>query len=348
MKFEPIPLGSFSVIKYGKMPQKDKISDNGRYPIFSGYRVTGYYDEFNIEDSELIVVARGVGGTGDVKLSPPHCYLTNLSIAVCVDENVALKRYLYYYFKMNSLRYLDSGSAQSQITISDLQKVEVPLPDISIQRSIVDILSVLDDKIEANIKINDNLMRQAQAIYIDRFITNADSTWPTGHLSDLVNVRYGKDHKKLADGHIPVYGSGGLMRRVERALYDKESVLIPRKGTLNNVLYVNEPFWSVDTMFYTEMRVPNAAKFVYHFVSSKDLASMNAGSAVPSMTTDILNAMELRIPAESTLAAFEGLVAPMYRAMQENRVQSEKLAIMRDTLLPRLMSGEIDVSDVTI
>ena len=157
MKFEPIPLGSFSVIKYGKMPQKDKISDNGRYPIFSGYRVTGYYDEFNIEDSELIVVARGVGGTGDVKLSPPHCYLTNLSIAVCVDENVALKRYLYYYFKMNSLRYLDSGSAQSQITISDLQKVEVPLPDISIQRSIVDILSVLDDKIEANIKINDNL-----------------------------------------------------------------------------------------------------------------------------------------------------------------------------------------------
>lgn len=101
-------------------------------------------------------------------------------------------------------------------------------------------------------------------------------------------------------------------------------------------------------MFYTEMRVPNVAKFVYHFVSSKDLASMNAGSAVPSMTTDILNAMELQIPDETTLAGFEELVAPMYRAMQENRVQSEKLAALRDALLPRLMSGEIDVSDVQI
>lgn len=193
---------------------------------------------------------------------------------------------------------------------------------------------------------NDNLLQQAQAIYTDRFITNADPTWPVGHLSDLVVVRYGKDHKKLADGHIPVYGSGGLMRRVERALYDKESVLIPRKGTLNNVLYINEPFWSVDTMFYTEMRVPNAAKFVYHFVSSKDLASMNAGSAVPSMTTDILNAMELPIPDEASLASFEELVSPMYRAMQGNRIQSEKVAALRDALLPRLMSGEIDVSNM--
>lgn len=169
-----------------------------------------------------------------------------------------------------------------------------------------------------------------------------------GHLSDLIVVRYGKDHKKLADGPIPVYGSGGLMRRVERALYDKESVLIPRKGTLNNVIYINEPFWSVDTMFYTEMRIPNVAKFVYHFVSSKDLASLNAGSAVPSMTTDILNAMELRIPDEAALAAFEDLVAPMYQTMHENLVQSEKLAALRDALLPRLMSGELDVSDVQL
>ena len=107
--------------------------------------------------------------------------------------------------------------------------------------------------------------------------------------------------KKLADGNYPVYGSGGIMRYVEKPLYTGESVLIPRKGTLNNVMYVNEAFWSVDTMFYTEMLRPNIAKFVYHFVKSKDLASLNAGSAVPSMTTNILNAMQLYIPDEKTL-----------------------------------------------
>lgn len=180
------------------------------------------------------------------------------------------------------------------------------------------------------------------------FITAADPAWDQGHLSDLITVKYGKDHKKLADGCYPVFGSGGLMRRVERPLYEKESVLIPRKGTLNNVMYINEPFWSVDTMFYTEMRISNVAKFVYHFVKSKDLASMNAGSAVPSMTTDILNAMELAIPSTTALEQFERLVAPMYEAMQENKRQNEKLAELRDSLLPKLMSGEIDVSNIRL
>lgn len=121
--------------------------------------------------------------------------------------------------------------------------------------------------------LNKNLEQQAQAIYVDMFIANASPAWQIGHLSDLITVHYGKDHKKLADGVYPVYGSGGIMRYVERSLYNKESVLIPRKGTLNNVMYVNEPFWSVDTMFFTEMKLPNVAKFVFHFVKSKDLAS---------------------------------------------------------------------------
>ncbi len=180
------------------------------------------------------------------------------------------------------------------------------------------------------------------------FIENTDPAWEHGHLSDLITVKYGKDHKKLADGSYPVYGSGGVMRHVERPLYDKESVLIPRKGTLNNVIYVNQPFWSVDTMFYSEMRIPNVAKFVFHFVKSKDLSSMNAGSAVPSMTTDILNTMDVVIPSALALEEFEAVVAPMYRAMQINDEQSKSLAKLRDALLPKLMAGEIDVSSIQI
>lgn len=196
--------------------------------------------------------------------------------------------------------------------------------------------------------LNENLADQAQAIYQQYFLIEADPNWSLGHLSDLIDVKYGKDHKKLADGVYPVYGSGGIMRYIERPLYEKESVLIPRKGTLNNVMYVNQPFWSVDTMFYTEMKQANVAKFVYHFVKSKDLASMNAGSAVPSMTTAILNAMELKIPSVEALSKFENSVAPMYEMVQENEAQSHKLAELRDTLLPRLMYGELDISAIDI
>ena len=180
------------------------------------------------------------------------------------------------------------------------------------------------------------------------FVNNIEETGRIGRLDELIIVKYGKDHKKLADGLIPVFGSGGIMRYVERPLYTEESVLIPRKGSLNNVMYVNEPFWSVDTMFYTEMKVSNAAKFVYHFMKEKDLASMNAGSAVPSMTTDILNAMEIVIPSKDKLHEFEELVTPLYTMIKANTVQNTRLANLRDSLLPQLISGELDVSDLDI
>ena len=268
-------------------------------------------------------------------------------------EGISDEDYIYYLVcspevREPAIKSMVGSSGRQRVQTNVVQNLEIDLPDLDTQRKIGSLLRGLDDKIAINTKINDNLEQQARAIYCDMFIANANPSWQAGHLSDLITVRYGKDHKKLADGAYPVYGSGGIMRYVEKPLYDKESVLIPRKGTLNNVMYVNEPFWSVDTMFYTEMKLPNIAKFVFHFVKSKDLASLNAGSAVPSMTTDILNAMELSIPDAETLDKFESIVAPIYQFMQQNTQESGKLAELRDSLLPRLMSGELDVSDIEL
>ena len=101
-------------------------------------------------------------------------------------------------------------------------------------------------------------------------------------------------------------------------------------------------------MFYSEMKHPQIAKFVFHYLNGKDLASLNAGSAVPSMTTAILNAMELRIPDDVALNKFEEIVSPMYLAIADNNIQSVKLAALRDVLLPKLMSVEIDVSGLDL
>lgn len=269
-------------------------------------------------------------------------------IKFSIDPEKVNPKYIKYYCMSDTYKgwvhSFNTGSTRGNINAQTLGGMPIPLPPRPQQDGIVDILSSLDAKIRKNADVNKNLQQQTQVIYTSMFITNADETWRQGHLSDLITVKYGKDHKKLGNGIYPVFGSGGIMRYVERPLYEGESVLIPRKGTLNNVMYVNQPFWSVDTMFYTEMRLPNVAKYVYHFVKAKDLASMNAGSAVPSMTTDILNAMEVAIPSASVLEEFERMVAPMYSAIQENNKQSKKLAELRDTLLPKLISGEIDVS----
>ena len=137
------------------------------------------------------------------------------------------------------------------------------------------------------------------------------------------------------------------MRYVDKSLYNGESVLIPRKGTLNNVMYVNESFWTVDTMFYSIPRVQNVILFAYMFLCNKDLASMNAGSAVPSMTTEILNNLRIVLPTSLVLEKFNSLVLSLFNQIKLNNIESRRLAELRDTLLPKLMSGEINVDDVT-
>lgn len=182
-----IKFGEFATFKYGKMPIKTKIKEVGQYPIFSGYRNVGYYDEFNVQKGQLIIVARGVGGTGDVKLTEEPCFLTNLSIAADIDSRIASPKFLYYYFSQKGLRYLDSGSAQSQITISDLEKVIIQLPPLEDQLRIESCLGVLDDKIRENEAINHNLQQQAAALFKEWFIDNPDSSsWREGTFSNLI------------------------------------------------------------------------------------------------------------------------------------------------------------------
>jgi type I restriction enzyme S subunit len=114
-------------------------------------------------------------------------------------------------------------------------------------------------------------------------------------------------------------------------------VLISRTGFPT----VPSIFWTVDTMFYTHMTRPNVAKFVYFTVRVLDLAGMNVGSAVPSMTTAVLNALEIMLPSDESLASFEVAVNPMFLQIQANNAESARLAELRDSLLPRLMSGEL-------
>ena len=343
-------LGDIAKFTTGKL-NSNAAQDNGKYPFFTCAPEALKIDDYAFDTEAIILAGNNADGNFHIQhFKGKFNAYQRTYVIESSDENKVYTKYLYYALKTCLLHFkqISQGSATKFLTAKILNSFELPIPEIEIQKKIAGTLGNLDKKITTNEAINENLADQAQAIYQQFFLIEADPNWPFGHLSDLINVKYGKDHKKLADGVYPVYGSGGIMRYVERPLYEKESVLIPRKGTLNNVMYVNQPFWSVDTMFYTEMKQTNVAKFVYHFVKSKDLASMNAGSAVPSMTTAILNALELRIPSAEALLQFENSVAPMYEMMKKNEDQSRKLTELRDALLPKLMSGEIDVSDLDL
>lgn len=116
-------------------------------------------------------------------------------------------------------------------------------------------------------------------------------------LGNIARIKNGKDHKPLNDGDIPVYGSGGIMRYVDTYAYDKPSVLIPRKGSLGNLFYVDVPFWNVDTIFYTEIdELLIQPKFLYYFLTTVGLGEMNQAGGVPSQTQTVLNEMKIPIP----------------------------------------------------
>lgn len=127
-------LGTLVDMRYGKMLNSDKFTSEG-FPVFSGYGIRGYYSEFMYENPEILIVCRGVSGTGNVVMSPPKAFITNLSIVASICQSTVRKGFLYYFLKFKNLRSLDSGSAQSMITIGDLEKVIVPIPQESLQES---------------------------------------------------------------------------------------------------------------------------------------------------------------------------------------------------------------------
>lgn len=259
-----------------------------------------------------------------------------------VDNSILNEDYLMMWFRrpeFDRICWLHTdGSVRGGITWDDICRLELPIPPIEKQLEIVNSYKAITERIALKKKINDNLEATAFAIYRETFITSRSANWNKGTLSDLLAVKYGKDHKHLADGTIPLYGSGGIMRYVEKSLYDKVSVLIPRKGTLSNVLYVDEPFWSVDTMFYTEISKPYAAKFIYYFVKSKDLAGMDTGSAVPSMSSEIIHSMELDIPDDKTLISFDKCLCPLYKQIKINNQECDKLKSLQGILLTTISS----------
>lgn len=283
------------------------------------------------------------------------------------------KRYIKYVLSSKEFKKymltVASGSTIKNFAPKQAAEYEFFAPDLPTQKKIADVLSCIDNKIALNNKINIELENMAKTIY-DYWFTQFDfpdknghpyktsggqmvyneilkreipAGWEAGCFGDLIEIGNGKDHSKLDDGDIPVYGSGGLMRKVNKSLYSGESVLFPRKGTLNNVMYVNETFWTVDTMFYSIPKKQSLALYVYYNAKHFDFEKMNTGTGVPSMTSSIIKELPVIIPDTSILDSFDKTIQPIYQQVFSNRKENEELTKLRDYLLPLLMNGQIEV-----
>ena len=362
-KYKIYSLGDIADMKYGKMPKKGMVQESGKYPVFSGYRIVGYCNECNLNEQQLIVVARGVGGTGDVKLSPGACYLTNLSIAVILNEEIALKKYVFYYFQQHNLRYLDSGSAQSQITISDLKNIEIPVPPLNIQKKIVDILSSFDEKIALNNKINDNLEKQTKTLFKKYFveIDQIPDGWSKGCLLDIADYRNGLAMQKYR----PAEGELGLpvlkIKELRQGNCDGTSELCSPNINPEYIVHDGDVIFSWSGSLLVDLwcggtcglnqhlfkvTSANYDKWFYYLWTVYYLERFIAIAADKATTMghikrEELSKAEVIIPSKQDYREMGATLQPMIDLIIANRIENRKLATLRDALLPKLMAGEI-------
>lgn len=326
------------------------------------------------QENDILITA--VGTIGEILVvKDPNFYFKdgNLIWLRNINFDIIDIDYLYYFFKSDffqkTIKYNNIGAVQKALTIDFLKTVKITLPSLDNQRKLISVLKSIDKKLKINNQINQELEAIAKTLYDYWFVQfdfpdqngkpykssggkmvyhpelkrEIPEGWGVEKLSHFLTIKNGKDHKHLQDGKFAVYGSGGIMRTVADYLYSGESILFPRKGTLNNVMYVNEKFWTVDTMFYSEVNKNTSALYVFYSVKDIDFNKLNTGTGVPSMTSSILYDLNIVVPEENILEKFNTVVKRNYETIKLNNIQNQELTQLRDWLLPMLMNGQVKV-----
>lgn len=227
------------------------------------------------------------------------CFILRLN-----DKELFLPEFLKYLFRDTGIRKqiakTASGVTRFNVSKKRFAKVVVPIPPIEVQKEIADILNKFT-QLEAELEAELEARRKQYEFYRNQLLTFSDEggvRWTT--LQEVAMLKNGSDWKKLEPGNIPVYGTGGVMATVNKIAYDKPTVLIPRKGSITNIFYLEEPFWNVDTIYYTQIDdTKMIPKFFYYYMKTIDLMKLDMGSGRPSLTQAILNRIHVPVPSLS-------------------------------------------------
>ncbi|MEZ4817701.1 MAG: restriction endonuclease subunit S [Flavobacteriaceae bacterium] len=243
-------------------------------------------------------------------------------------------------FDRNAWFYTDAD-VRGGLAWQAFEDMQLPIPHPNKQREIVNEYNTIKNRINLNNQLIQKLEETAQAIYREWFVEGLDlenlpEGWKMGKLSDLIEIKYGKAYSHLEEGDIPLYGSGGLMSKVNKPLYKKPSVLIPRKGTLRNIMFVNHAFWCVDTMFYSIFKDEKVGYYAYYILKQLDFEALNQGSAVPSMTTAFLNDIDVVLPNQKRLNDFNEVLHKLISHKESLENENQKLSELKDLLLSKL------------
>lgn len=165
--------------------------------------------------------------------------------------------------------------------------------------------------------------------------------WLSLKYKDVLTIKYGKDHKLLEEGNIPVYGTGGIMRYANRYLYDGESILIGRKGTIDQPKYVNEKFWTVDTLFYTEIKNNAVPLFLFQHSLQVNWLGLNEATGVPSLNTTSINNVDIGIPPKEEQTKIATFLSAVDEKISQLNQKHQLLSQYKQGMMQKLFSQQL-------
>ena len=358
MEWKEVTISDIANLKNGKK----RPSESGDVPVFGGNGIMDYVNSFNGEDT--IVIGRVGAYCGCVYLSKGKCWVSDNAIAAKAKEDND-NEYLYYLLSSLNLNYHHIGGAQPLMTQDIIGRIEVIVPQTKDdQRRIASILSSLDRKIELNNKINADLEEMAQAIFknwfvdfepfkdgkfVDSELGMIPEEWKVGTLGELCNFKRGKNllTKNAIDEGVPVV-AGGLEPSCYHNVANTGAPVITVSGSGANAGFMrmyHVPVWASDCSFI-DISCENFY-FVYCFlkVNSKLLKHAQTGAVQPHVKPSDIHDFELVIPDKESIYEFQDKVKPFFDKIAAIQKENSCLSLLRDTLLPRLMSGELEVPE---
>jgi len=279
---------------------------------------------------------------------------TNQGFQNLIPKENVISEFLYYLLK-NNVEYLKSqasGTTFGELSKSTLKKLIFLLPPLPEQKAIAEVLSSIDDKIELLHRQNKTLGEMAMTLFRQWFIEPTKDGLPEGweevSLGEIIEISSGKSIEKgklKEKGLYPVLGANGEIGRVDDWLYEGELIYTGRVGTLGNVFIVfkNEKVWLTDNTLVIRPKKNEYYYFVYFTLKNAKLDEYNSGSTQPLIRQSDIKKMEIFLPKINFLKDFELISRNIFTKIQFNTFQIQTLEKLRDTLLPKLMSGEVRV-----
>lgn len=273
---------------------------------------------------------------------------TNQGFQSIIPNQNTTSEFLYYLLK-NNVDYLISqgeGTTFGELSKRTLKELSFTFPPLPEQRAIASVLSSLDDKIDLLHRQNKTLEQLAETLFRQWFVEEADESWKVGKLGDVVELIYGKGLKEeiRTGSGFPVVGSNGIVGYNNEYLVEGPGIVIGRKGTLGKVIYLFENFYPIDTTYFVKSKFESKGMlYEYFLLKILNFEEMNSDSAVPGLNREIALSTEIKIPVETKVMEFNALGSSLFQKIKLNTIQIRTLTQLRDTLLPKLMSGEVRV-----